>query len=47
VDRGNRELPIQADFVGKKIQTGVDEHIDVLVREVDGRDGVVLLAPGN
>jgi pyrimidine operon attenuation protein/uracil phosphoribosyltransferase len=42
VDRGNRELPIQADFVGKKIATGVDEHVDVLVREVDGKDRVLV-----
>ncbi|GAU09331.1 bifunctional pyr operon transcriptional regulator/uracil phosphoribosyltransferase PyrR [Desulfoplanes formicivorans] len=47
VDRGNRELPIQADFVGKKIQTGLDEQVDVRVREVDGQDKVVLLAPGS
>ncbi len=42
VDRGNRELPIQADFVGKKVQTTSTEHVDVFVRELDGRDGVVL-----
>ena len=45
VDRGNRELPIQADFVGKKVQTTPSEHVDVLVRELDGRDGVVLHFP--
>jgi pyrimidine operon attenuation protein/uracil phosphoribosyltransferase len=42
VDRGNRELPIQADFVGKKISTGVNEHVDVFVREVDGKDRVLV-----
>ena len=45
VDRGNRELPIQADFVGKRIQTEPDEHVDVLVREVDGKDRVLVHSP--
>jgi pyrimidine operon attenuation protein/uracil phosphoribosyltransferase len=42
VDRGNRELPIQADFIGKKISTALDEQVDVLVREIDGRDKVLV-----
>ncbi|WP_462323542.1 bifunctional pyr operon transcriptional regulator/uracil phosphoribosyltransferase PyrR [Desulfoplanes sp.] len=42
VDRGNRELPIQADFIGKKVQTKPEEHVDVLVRELDGQDRVVI-----
>jgi pyrimidine operon attenuation protein/uracil phosphoribosyltransferase len=42
VDRGNRELPIQADFIGKKISTALDEQVDVLVREIDGRDEVLV-----
>ncbi len=42
VDRGNRELPIQADFVGKKVQTGQNEPVDVLLREVDGKDMILI-----
>src|SRR2546425_8305994 len=38
VDRGGRELPIQADIVGKAVKTGPGERVDVLVEEVDGRD---------
>ncbi len=44
IDRGHRELPIQADFVGKKVPTARDEIIDVNVRELDGKDNVVLHA---
>jgi len=43
VDRGGRELPIHADIVGKKIDVGDDERIDVLVEELDGRDAVVVV----
>lgn len=40
VDRGHRELPIQADFVGMKISSGKKEIVNVLIREEDGEDGV-------
>ena len=40
VDRGGRELPIQADIVGKSVKTGPDERVDVQVEELDGRDQV-------
>ncbi|MBJ7649103.1 bifunctional pyr operon transcriptional regulator/uracil phosphoribosyltransferase PyrR [Weissella confusa] len=40
VDRGHRELPIRADFVGKNIPTAAAERIDVNVEEVDGVDSV-------
>lgn len=40
VDRGHRELPIRADFVGKNIPTSLDEQIHVSVKEVDGTDGI-------
>src|SRR5467141_4203897 len=40
VDRGGRELPIQADIVGKSVKTGPDERVDVQVAELDGRDQV-------
>ena len=40
VDRGHRELPIRADYVGKNIPTSSSEAIKVLLTEVDGEDGV-------
>jgi pyrimidine operon attenuation protein/uracil phosphoribosyltransferase len=40
VDRGHRELPIRADFVGKNLPTARDEHVTVRVVETDGEDGV-------
>ncbi len=46
VDRGGRELPIHADIVGKKIDVGDDERVDVLVEELDGRDAVVVIPRG-
>ena len=42
VDRGHRELPIRADFVGKNVPTSLDEAVDVRIEEVDGEDRVVL-----
>ncbi len=42
VDRGHRELPIQADYVGRYITTQKKEHVDVLVAARDDRDAVVL-----
>ena len=44
-DRGHRELPIQADYIGKVVQTEFDEIVEVRLREEDGEDGVVLLRP--
>jgi len=43
VDRGHRQLPFRADYVGKNIPTSLSEHIDVEVKEVDGQDRVLLL----
>ena len=43
VDRGHRELPIRADYVGKNLPTAEEEHVEVLLSEVDGTDGVVIL----
>ena len=40
VDRGHRELPIRADFVGKNLPTSSTEHVTVRVAEIDGEDGV-------
>jgi len=42
IDRGHRELPIQADFVGKKIPTAKNEIIDVHVKELDGDDCLII-----
>ncbi|WP_305094911.1 bifunctional pyr operon transcriptional regulator/uracil phosphoribosyltransferase PyrR [Prescottella sp. R16] len=42
VDRGHRELPLRADYVGKNVPTARTEAVDVLLAEHDGRDGVVL-----
>lgn len=42
VDRGHRELPIKADFVGKNIPTSHTEHIEVKLKEKDGEDCVYL-----
>ena len=45
VDRGHRELPIRADYVGKNIPTSESEEIEVLVTEVDGKDSVNIIDP--
>lgn len=42
VDRGHRELPIRADFVGKNIPTQRSQSVKVLLSEVDGKDEVVV-----
>lgn len=42
VDRGHRELPIRADFVGKNIPTARSERVGVLLTETDGEDAVIL-----
>ncbi len=42
VDRGGRELPIQPDIVGVRQETAGRDRVDVLVRELDGRDAVEL-----
>jgi pyrimidine operon attenuation protein/uracil phosphoribosyltransferase len=45
VDRGHRELPIRADYVGKNIPTSINEEIKVEIREVDAEDKVVIVTP--
>lgn len=42
VDRGHRELPIRADFVGKNLPTSRDERIQVQLHEIDPTDSVVI-----
>ncbi|EHJ53263.1 bifunctional pyr operon transcriptional regulator/uracil phosphoribosyltransferase PyrR [Streptococcus macacae] len=44
VDRGHRELPIRADYVGKNIPTSSSEEIIVNMSEIDDKDNVLLLA---
>jgi len=43
IDRGGRELPIQADVVGTTVSTTPGDRVDVLVSELDGRDVVELV----
>jgi pyrimidine operon attenuation protein/uracil phosphoribosyltransferase len=47
VDRGHRELPIRADYVGKNIPTALAEKVRVLLTEIDGQDEVQLYAPAD
>jgi pyrimidine operon attenuation protein/uracil phosphoribosyltransferase len=42
VDRGHRELPIRADFVGKNLPTSLTELVSVRLEEVDGEDSVTI-----
>ncbi len=46
VDRGHRELPIRADFVGKNLPTSRTEQVEVRLKETDGADEVVIVKPG-
>ncbi|MFQ8600297.1 MAG: bifunctional pyr operon transcriptional regulator/uracil phosphoribosyltransferase PyrR [Oscillospiraceae bacterium] len=45
IDRGHRELPIRADFIGKNLPTSREEVVRVMMAERDGVDKVVILAP--
>ncbi len=42
IDRGHRELPIRADYVGKNVPTAVNEQVQVMVKERDGADKVLI-----
>jgi pyrimidine operon attenuation protein / uracil phosphoribosyltransferase len=42
VDRGHRELPIKADYVGKNLPTALSESVQVRLQEIDGQDEVVV-----
>jgi pyrimidine operon attenuation protein/uracil phosphoribosyltransferase len=46
VDRGGRELPIQADIIGIEVETAPGDHVNVRVRERDGEDAVELVRAG-
>ena len=43
IDRGHRELPIRADYIGKNLPTSRGEKVRVMVRELDGCDKVVIV----
>ena len=43
IDRGHRELPIRADFVGKNVPTSLDEQVKVYLKEKDQKEEVLLL----
>lgn len=45
IDRGHRELPIKADYVGKNVPTAIGEEIQVKLKEIDGEDKVLLVEP--
>jgi len=42
IDRGHRELPIRADYIGKNIPTSKSESVNVFLREIDGEDTVAI-----
>ncbi|OPZ72567.1 MAG: Bifunctional protein PyrR [Firmicutes bacterium ADurb.Bin456] len=43
IDRGHRELPIRADYVGKNVPTSSREEVSVRLQEIDSEEGVVIL----
>ena len=43
IDRGHRELPIDATYVGRRVQTSARESIELLLREVDENEKVLLM----
>ncbi len=47
IDRGHRELPIRADFVGKNVPTSLKEVVEVRLKESDGKDEVVICEKNN
>ncbi len=42
VDRGHRELPVRADFVGKNVPTSLQEFVEVRIKEIDGADEILI-----
>ncbi len=47
IDRGHREVPIRADYVGKNVPTARSEDVQVRLMEGDGKDEVVLVKPAD
>ena len=46
VDRGHRELPIRADYVGKNVPTSLDEEVKVRLNETDQNEDVIIVNLG-
>lgn len=46
IDRGHRELPIAADFIGERLNTAVDEQVEVQLSEMEEEDGVTIKRRG-
>ena len=46
VDRGHRELPIRADYVGKNVPTSLDEEVKVRLTETDRNEDVIIVKLG-
>jgi len=42
VDRGHRELPVSADFSGRQVKTSMNEMVEVKLKEIDGKDEVLV-----
>jgi pyrimidine operon attenuation protein/uracil phosphoribosyltransferase len=42
VDRGHRELPIKADYVGKNVPTSLKQSVQVRLQEIDGVDEILI-----
>jgi len=47
IDRGHRELPIRADYIGKNVPTALKETVQVRLQEADGKDEAVILEKGD
>jgi len=47
IDRGHRELPIKADYVGKNLPTSTKQSVQVRLQEIDGDDEVLLIDPSS
>jgi pyrimidine operon attenuation protein/uracil phosphoribosyltransferase len=45
IDRGHRELPLRADYVGKNIPTSLEENVKVILKEIDGKEDEVIVEP--
>ena len=46
VDRGHRELPIKADYVGKNVPTAFQDKVIIRLKETDGKDEAVIFGGG-
>ena len=46
IDRGHREFPVRADYVGKNLPTSINESVEVKLKETDGLDSVTVVEKG-